>query len=88
MTRTKPTKVISKRTKTRKDTHKLIARDRKDLQLKNYLMEEHPELGLPLDGANPGATEASPRRAKSRDKRGIRKELQNAGQHIKNLSSG
>jgi hypothetical protein len=49
MTRTKPTKArkstaISKRKETRKDPHKLIPRDRKDLQLKNYLMEEHPEL--------------------------------------------
>jgi hypothetical protein len=28
----------------------LIRRERKELQLKDYLMEEHPELGLPLDG--------------------------------------
>lgn len=39
----------------------LIRRDRKDLQLKDYLMEEHPELGLPLDGAKVGRTGRAPR---------------------------
>jgi hypothetical protein len=28
---------------------RLIRRERKDLQLKNYLMEDHPELGLPVE---------------------------------------
>jgi len=29
----------------------VVRRDKKELRLKDYLMEEHPELGLPLDGA-------------------------------------
>jgi hypothetical protein len=47
-------KELSARKRSRKAPHKLIPRIRKDLQLKDYLMEEHPELGLPLDGAKWG----------------------------------
>jgi hypothetical protein len=45
----------------------LIRRDRKDLRLKDYLMEEHPELGLPLDGAKLGRTGRASRAEKGRD---------------------
>ena len=34
-----------------KQARPVVRRDRKELRLKDYLMEEHPELGLPLDGA-------------------------------------
>jgi hypothetical protein len=56
MTQKKP-KVLSKRRapsarkRAQKASRKLVPRTRKDLELKNYLTEPHPELGLPMDGA-------------------------------------
>jgi hypothetical protein len=52
---------FSSRKKKRKLQSKLVPRNRKDLQLKDYLAEEHPELGLPLDGAKFGRTGAAKR---------------------------
>ncbi|MEQ1472631.1 MAG: hypothetical protein ABLQ96_02355 [Candidatus Acidiferrum sp.] len=47
----KKAKAIFAPKKGRQISAKLIHRDRKDLELKNYLMEDHPELGVPLEDA-------------------------------------
>ena len=44
----KKTKLASVHQKRRAVRPRLIRRDRKDLQLKDYLMEDHPELSLPV----------------------------------------
>lgn len=49
----KKAKAISTPKKDGRSSPKLIHRDRKDLELKNYLMEDHPELGVPLGDAKP-----------------------------------
>jgi hypothetical protein len=61
----KKIKAPSTRKKARRVGHRLIHRDRKDLQLKDYLMEEHPELGLPLDGAKFERTRSGSRAEKA-----------------------
>ena len=45
----KKTKVASAHKKRRLAQPRLIHRDRKDLQLKDYLMEDHPEMSLPVE---------------------------------------
>jgi hypothetical protein len=45
----KKSNVASAPKKRRVAQPRLIRRERKDLQLKNYLMEDHPELGLPVE---------------------------------------
>jgi hypothetical protein len=45
----KKTKPASAHKKRRLAQPRLLHRDRKDLQLKDYLMEDHPELGLPVE---------------------------------------
>jgi hypothetical protein len=57
-------KAISAHKKVRRTSPRLIHRDRKDLQLKNYLMEDHPELSLPPDHAKPAKTDRVSRAAK------------------------
>jgi hypothetical protein len=57
-------KAISAHKKVRRTSPRLIHRDRKDLQFKNYLMEDHPELSLPLDDAKPAKTDRVSRAAK------------------------
>jgi hypothetical protein len=45
----KKTKPAAAHKKRRQAQPRLIHRDRKDLELKDYLMEDHPELGLPVE---------------------------------------
>ena len=47
----KKAKAISAHKKGRRTSPSLIHRNRKDLVLKNYLMEDHPELGASLADA-------------------------------------
>jgi hypothetical protein len=44
----KKTKPVAAHKKRRLSQPRLIHRDRTDLQLKDYLMEDHPELSLPV----------------------------------------
>jgi hypothetical protein len=48
---TKKAKAVSANKKVRRSSPRLIHRDRKDLELKDYLMEDHPELNVPLEVA-------------------------------------
>ena len=52
--RTKPGSAHKKR---RLAQPRLIHRDRKDLQLKDYLMEDHPELSLPVERGDSAKTD-------------------------------
>jgi hypothetical protein len=45
----KKTKLAAAHKKRRQARPRLIHRNRKDLELKDYLMEDHPELGLPVE---------------------------------------
>jgi len=53
----KKTKLASARKKPRLVQPRLIHRDRKDLQLKDYLMEDHPELSLPVEDGKSAKTD-------------------------------
>ena len=45
----KKTKLAPAHKKRRLAQPRLVHRERKDLQLKDYLMEDHPELSLPFE---------------------------------------
>jgi hypothetical protein len=50
-------KAISAHKKVRRSSPRLIHRDRKDLELKDYLMEAHPELNVPPEVARSAKTD-------------------------------
>jgi len=53
----KKAKAISAHKKVRQSSTRLIRRVRKDLELKDYLMEDHPELNVPLEDAKSARTD-------------------------------
>jgi hypothetical protein len=55
--KTKKAKAISAHPKVRRSSPRLVHRDRKDLELKDYLMEDHPELNVPPEVARSAKTD-------------------------------
>ncbi|GAC1636948.1 MAG: hypothetical protein NVS9B14_16380 [Candidatus Acidiferrum sp.] len=57
----------AKHKKVRRVPPALVRKNRKDLQLKDYLAEEHPEFGVPLEGRKLGGTGRTSRAKKDGD---------------------
>jgi len=53
----KKAKAASANQKVRRSSPRLVHRDRKDLELKDYLMEDHPELNVPPEVARSAKTD-------------------------------
>jgi len=53
----KKAKAIPANQKVRRSSPRLVHRDRKDLELKDYLMEDHPELNVPPEVARSAKTD-------------------------------
>ena len=60
----KKAKAVSAHQKVRQSSPRLVHRDRKDLELKDYLMEDHPELNVPPEVARSAKTDRVSRVAK------------------------
>jgi hypothetical protein len=66
----KKTKLAAAHKKRRQAPPRLIHRARKDLELKDYLMEDHPELGLPVESGKLAKVDGVLRQQEPRTQRG------------------